>query len=151
MARSTQATTVPVDQLTAEQLRTTRQELDGILSGRSKSRHVSPELGLVLQENDIAKLTKPDALRLRDAIENFLQQSRPVKIITPYPLDATQQRSLMNWFQTTMSNTVLLSFRVDSSLIAGVVIQTPKTRLDFTLLAGAARGQAYLHQVVHAQ
>ena len=143
--------TVPMDQLTAEQLRATRQELDAILTKRSKTHRASPELTVVMQENGLQKLTRTDTLRLRDAIELFLRRSRPVKIITPYPLDSSQQHSLMSWFQTTISNTVLLSFRVDSSIIAGVVIQTPQNRLDFSLLAGSERGKAYLHQAVHAQ
>lgn len=142
--------TIPVSIATLEQLKHLLTELDIVLSSKRTKRSVSTDLQAALEENGIDSLTAQTTAQLRTAVSDLIAELPVVKVVTAQPLENTQQASIQKWFTSNIARRVILSFKTDSSLLAGVILQTPENRYDFSLQSGLVTGRALLAKRVAA-
>lgn len=111
-------------------------------------RHDSKYLDELLAANSIAKLDKSTLSKLSAFIEQVIDVRSVVYVTTANNLDEQVQVMLTKWFCTQVNSRTLMSFRVDSSLLGGFVVKTPKNYYDFSMRAGLEQGRLTLVQAV---
>jgi F0F1-type ATP synthase delta subunit len=127
-----------------ERLKQLLAELDVALSTKRKKLGLSVDLQAILTENGLDQLTAQTTAQLRSEVGRLVAELPVVKIVTAQPLEEAQQQAIQNWFSTQMTGRVILSFRTDSTIGAGVIIQTPKKHYDHSLQSGFFAGRARL-------
>lgn len=137
-------TDIQVSIASLERLKRLLVELDMIFAKHIPKYQPSSDLVTMLHDNNLDKLTPRSAAQLRAAIEEIIVRSPVVKIITPGSLDFSQQQAVSRWFRERINEHLLVSFRTDAQLLAGMVLQTPGKRYDFSLASGLDKGRAVL-------
>ena len=138
--------------LTLEQVRALAAEVTTYTRIARTRKRPSAELLSLMQDNQLDKLTKATGLELTRTLSQYISAAKIVYVRSAVSLEASQQRAIQTWFThiTDATHPVLISFRTDPSLIAGVVIQTPTSTYDWSLLEAQDQGRSYLRQVVRA-
>lgn len=139
---------IPDELATQEQCKLLLAALDQKIIGKDE-KLADANLDLFLDENKIERPSAKQLNDLRNALSDELHSRGLAKIFTATSLSASQQAAIVKWFTRTAGvNNILVSFRVDTSLMGGVVIQTPRQRLDYSILSGTPRGRQYIKQLV---
>ena len=139
---------IPDELATQEQCRQLLVALDRRIIGKV-DKMVDENLALLLTENKLENPTSKQLSDLRIMLNNELHRRVITKIYTAVALSPLQQAEIVKWFTRSIGvNIMLISFRVDNSLIGGVVIQTQRQRLDYSVLSGTPKGRQYLKRMV---
>lgn len=131
-----------------ERLKQLLVELDMVFSKHSTQHKPSGDLSSLLRDNRLDELTPRSAAQLRAAITEIITKSLVVKIITPVALDMSEQQAIAKWFQEYIDEPLIVSYRTDAQLLAGMVLQTPSKRYDFSLAGGLDKGRSMLIEKV---
>lgn len=137
-------TDIQISITSLERLKRLLVELDMIFSKRNPQHQASADLEAVLRDNKLDELTPRSAAQLRATITEIVAKSPVVKIITPSVLDAPEQQTIAKWFRDNVNERLIVSFRTDTQLLAGMVLQTPSKRYDFSLAGGLDKGRSSL-------
>ena len=130
---------LPEVRATFEQLQAVLRELKSS-NGQKK---LSAQTELYITNNpDVSKK------QLIMELEKYLNQANRVIVHTPEQLSVAFEQRLIDWFRTQIADNILLSFRVDTSLLAGIIVHTPNRLYDFSLRSGLQRGRAYIQKQV---
>ena len=139
---------IPDELATQEQCRQLLVALDQRIIGKVDMM-IDENVALLLTENKIDNPTSKQLSDLRIMLNNELHRRVITKIYTAVALSPLQQAEIVKWFTRSIGvNIMLISFRVDNSLIGGVVIQTQRQRLDYSVLSGTPKGRQYLKRMV---
>lgn len=145
---SNQPVLIPDELATQEQCKQLLVLLDQKIIGKS-DKLANASLDLFLNENKNQNPTIKQLNDLRNGLNDELHSRKVTKIFTATDLSSLEQATIVKWFtKTTGAKNILVSFRVDISLVGGVVIQTPRQRLDYSILSGMPKGRQYLKQLV---
>lgn len=120
------------------------------LSSRAKDHQyqASADMLQTLRDNNLENLTPKTAAQLRSAITNIIDNSPIIKISTATALELGQQQAVIDWLHGVINDQLVVSFKVDSQLVGGMVLQTPKARYDFSISGGSAVARSLLQKKV---
>lgn len=138
--------------LTLEQLRAVIAEVSTYSRLTQSHKRPSSELLALMQSNELTKLSKATAQELTHALGQYIAAAKQILIRSAVALDGDHKHAIQTWFAQIAQKTtapILVSFRTDPSLIAGVVVQTPNAVYDWSVLGTQEQGRAYLREMVH--
>ncbi len=145
--KQTASFSIPVDLQTLEHIKSLLQEISVMLVKRAHNSPCSAELELLLDANSSSPSSEV-LLSLQAHLRQVLNEYRVVTITTAAPLEAEVKKQLVRWWQGTISEHILVSFKVSPQLIAGFIVQTPAHFYDHSLRGGMQAGNELLYEVV---
>lgn len=98
----------------------------------------------------ICKHSNIDGTSIKDltALCSLILQEKhnraPLTITTAAPVSDDEQNKIYSWLCANISHHIMIRFHVDRTLMAGVIIQTPQARWDYSLHNGLHDGRQYL-------
>lgn len=145
---------LPDEIFSIEQLQLVLNDIDQYLESLTK-RNMSPDIHLnrlsvlFFETNGVSEVTMPVLNDLKVQLSKLLRDKPRINIRTAHPVIENAQTRINDWVKRNISKNVLLSFHDDHTLLAGVLIQTPSNRFDYTLRKGLKTGRKYLASEVH--
>ncbi|MFZ1820736.1 MAG: F0F1 ATP synthase subunit delta [Acidimicrobiia bacterium] len=141
-------TVLPDEVFSIEQLQTVLNEIDQYIATLNRKSQTPSYLGLltklIIEANHIVELNTNILGDLRNSLTKLIKDTSHLDIRTALPVLPNVQMRINDWVKNNVSKEVLLSFKTDHTLLAGVVIQTPKERYDHSLRNGLVSGRKYL-------
>ncbi len=124
-----------------ERLKQLLLELDMVFAKHTHTYQPSTDMLNVMRENNLQEMMPQSAAILREQISQIIQSCPIVKLTTSQPLEESQQQAVIDWLRSRLNPKLIVSFRAQSQILGGVIIQTPTKRYDFSLATGLAKGR----------